>query len=101
MSSAARLAELVAPLELAAFFDDYVGRQPTVLRGGPERVQGLISLPRVVEALAGPADPAGQFLLRDEQLAPDAVPSPAFVARLGSPPAAGTDAVWAYLEQGH
>jgi hypothetical protein len=70
-----------------------------VLRGRPERGRGLISLERVVEAAAA-ADEPGRFHLLRDRLRSDARPSPEFAARLARV-APGTEALWAYVEQGY
>jgi lysine-specific demethylase/histidyl-hydroxylase NO66 len=78
---AVRLAELLAPLGLRDFVTEYVGKQPLLLRGRPDNGRRLISLDRIVEAVACPDGETGRLLVSDANLSE-------------------AEDVWAYVESG-
>jgi ribosomal protein L16 Arg81 hydroxylase len=80
-ASVGRLEELLAPLGLREFVEEYPGRRPLLLRGRPESAAALISLERVVEAVAGPEAEMGRLLVSDANLS-------------------GAADVWRYVESG-
>lgn len=80
-ASVGRLEELLAPLGLRGFVEGYLGRRPLLLRGRPESAAALISLERVIEAVAGAEAETGRLLVNDANLS-------------------GAADIWRYVESG-
>ncbi len=80
-TTASPLDELLAPLGLRDFIDEYLGMRPLLLRGRSKNGRALISLERVVAAASAPDDAAGRLLVGDVNLS-------------------GAADVWEYLESG-
>jgi hypothetical protein len=59
------LANLLAPVGLGRFIRESFGQQPLLLRGGGERVEGLLSLARVAQAVLRRGQEQGKFLVAD------------------------------------
>ena len=68
-STAEQLQELLTPVGVRGFVADYVGRKPLLLRSRPELATSLVSLQRVVEAVASPEAESGRLLVDDAELA--------------------------------
>jgi hypothetical protein len=62
------LEELLAPLGVCGLIEEYAGRRPLLLKRRAENGAVLISLDRVVEAVAAPEAETGRILVRDEHL---------------------------------
>ena len=60
---------LLAPVGLHRFVRESLGKEPVLLRGAAGRVRGLISLPRVAEALLGREREQGKFLIGEGDFA--------------------------------